>query len=166
MISEGPEFHHWLEMDSQYTSKRRPIPERTLDGLELIEGKGDFGDFQGLVSVVKALYHTLIRREITVCTVDRDPLQIKADLRRYLQHTLLARATRNKAFAHVMVPRFTFIDPLSGRKIDEADLNYMEFVERILQNMQTRYHYPASLALATIVFALRKQVIDFRNILS
>jgi len=264
MISEGPEFHHWLEIDAQYTSKRRPIPERTLDGLDLIEGEGDFGDFQGLVSVVKALYHTLIRREITVCTVDRDPLQIEADLRRYLQHALLARATRNKAFAHVMVPRFTFIDPLSGRKVDEPDLNYMasieailtpdedsteafrqevaqkfldlqssgdlvlesdkailtsrndnllqcfskeyaqllshrkvddeidpellsnaffqklndpeaferavpavrQFVERILQNMRTRYRYPNSIALATIVFALRKGVIDFRNILS
>lgn len=264
MIVEGPEFHHWLEMDSQYTSKRRPIPERALDGIELIEGEGDFGDFQGLVSVVKALYHTIIRREITVCTVDRDPLQIESDLRRYLQHALLARATHNKAFAHVMVPRFTFIDPISGRKVDEPDLNYMEsietiltpdegstenfrqevaqkfldlqssgdlvlepdkailtsrndnllqcftkeyaqllshrkvdgeidpellhnaffqklndpeaferatpvvrqFVERILQNMQTRYRYPASIALTTIVFALRKGVIDFRNILS
>jgi len=196
--------------------------------------------------------------------VDRDPLQIEADLRRYLQHALLARATRNKAFAHVMVPRFTFIDPLSGRKVDEPDLNYMasieailtpdedsteafrqevaqkfldlqssgdlvlesdkailtsrndnllqcfskeyaqllshrkvddeidpellsnaffqklndpeaferavpavrQFVERILQNMRTRYRYPNSIALATIVFALRKGVIDFRNILS
>ena len=41
-----------------------------------------------------------------------------------------------------------------------------QFVERILQNMQTRYRYPVSIALATIVFALRKGVIDFRNILS
>ena len=133
IISEGPELHHWLEIDSRYTRKRKPQPERWIGKTILEEGEGDFGDFQGLVSVVRAFYSHLIRREITVCTVDRDPKQIEADLRRYLQYALLARAQRNKAFAHVMVPRFTFIDPNSGLKVEEPDYHYMESMERVLQ---------------------------------
>ncbi len=263
LMSEGSELHHWLEMDSQYLHKRRPIPERALEAFKFGEGEGDYGDFRGLVRVVKALYHTILRKEITVCTVDRDPQQIEQDLRRYLQHALLARATSNKAFAHVMVPRFSFIDPRSGQKIDEPDERYMEsieqvlsphadphrfrqeiaqkfldfqaseelvleegksiiasrqdtllkcfsreyaqllshrkldeeidpehlrnaffyrlndpvtyervhpkvqdFVERILANMSQRYQYPSAIALTTVVFALRKNVIDFKKILS
>lgn len=263
VMAEGSELHHWLEMDAHYHTKRRPLPERTLEGMKLEEGEGDYGNFHGLVRVVKALYHGIIRKEITVCTVDRDPLQIEQDLRRYLQHALLDRALRNKAFAHVMVPRFSFIDPRSGEKVEEPDERYLNsieqvlaaqqdtnrfrqemaqkfldfqangelqiedgksilasrqdnllkcftkeysrmlshrkldedinpehlrnaffhklndpaayeradpsvraFTERILANMCQRYGYPESIALTTVVFALRKDVVDFRKILS
>ncbi len=133
IISEGPDLHHWLEIDTRYTRKRKPLMERRIDRWDLEEGEGDYGDYQGLVSVVKFLYFSIIRREITVCTVDRDPKQIEADLRRYLQYALLARAQRNKAFAHVMIPKFSFIDPANGQKVEEPDFNYMESMEEVLQ---------------------------------
>ncbi len=133
IITEGPDLHHWLEIDTRYTRKRKPISDRSVGRYDLHEGEGDYGDFQGLVGVVRAIYFHIIRKEITVCTVDRDPRQIEADLRRYLQYALLARAQRNRAFAHVMVPRFTFIDPNSGMKVDEPDYNYMKSMERVLE---------------------------------
>ena len=133
IITEGPDLHHWLEIDTRYTRKRKPILDRSVGRYDLHEGEGDYGDFQGLVGVVRAIYFHIIRKEITVCTVDRDPRQIEADLRRYLQYALLARAQRNRAFAHVMVPRFTFIDPNSGIKVDEPDYNYMKSMERVIE---------------------------------
>ena len=102
IIQEGPDLHHWLEIDTRYTRKRSFILDQ-VSVVDLQEGEGDYGDFQGLVGVVRAIYFHIIRKEITVCTVDRDR-QIEADLRRYLQYALLARAQRNRAFAHVMVP--------------------------------------------------------------
>ncbi len=261
-IAEGPELHHWLEIDSKYVRKRRPIRERWIGDYEMDEGEGDYGDFQGLVTVVKAMYYAILRHEISVCTVNRDPRQIEQDLRRYLQHALLARATDNKAFAHVMVPRYAFIDPGSGEKVEEPDLNFLEsmeqiladeyeveafrkeisqkfldlqasgdlkiesgksvitsaddnflkcfskeygqllshrkmdkeinpeilrnlffyklndpvlfanapedlrgFAEGILENMCQRFHYTPALALSTLVYALRKEVVDFREML-
>ena len=32
----------------------------------------------------------------------------------------------------MMVPKFTFIDPASGKKVEEPDLNYMVSIEKIL----------------------------------
>jgi len=82
---------------------------------------------------VRKLYHSIVNREITVCTVDRNPEQIEFDLRKYIQHTLLNNAVNNKAFAHVMVPKFSFIDPQSGLKIDKPDEDYMKAIETILE---------------------------------
>ena len=132
IIAEGPDLHHWLSIDPKYTDKKYPTPVRTIGTLTLGEKEGDFGDFKGLVEVVKGVYYSIIRNEITICTVDRDPERIEMDLRRYLQHALLARAIHNKAFSHMMVPKFTFIDPASGKKVEEPDLNYMVSIERIL----------------------------------
>ncbi|MBF0280108.1 MAG: hypothetical protein HQM13_20080 [SAR324 cluster bacterium] len=134
MIAEGPEMHHWLSIDPQYVDKKHYTPARTIGGLNLDEKEGDYGDFKGLVQVVKGLYYSMIRNEITICTVDRDPERIEMDLRRYLQHALLARAIHNKAFSHMMVPKFTFIDPASGTKVEEPDLNYMVSIEKILSS--------------------------------
>ncbi|MBF0288477.1 MAG: hypothetical protein HQM14_11725 [SAR324 cluster bacterium] len=132
LIAEGPELHHWLAIDPQYSNKTSHIPSRKIGTITLAEGEGDFGDFQGLVQAVKGLYYSLIINEITICTVDRDPKRIEMDLRRYMQHALLARAIHNKAFAHIMVPKFTFIDPASGKKVEDPDLNYMLSLEKIL----------------------------------
>ena len=82
--------------------------------------------------MVQALYYMLIEREITEATVDREPEQIEDDLRRYLQYVLLANALENKAFAHIMVPKFTFIHPNTGEKVDQPDLNYMVSIERVI----------------------------------
>ncbi len=132
VIAEGPDLHHWLSIDPQYNDKTHYVPVRAIGTLALAEKEGDFGDFKGLVKVVKGLYYGIIRNEITICTVDRDPERIEMDLRRYLQHALLARAIHNRAFSHMMVPKFTFIDPAAGKKVDEPDLNYMVSIEKIL----------------------------------
>ncbi|MGK5094452.1 hypothetical protein WDW89_20855 [Deltaproteobacteria bacterium TL4] len=132
IIDEGSDLHHWLSIDNKYRKERKPIRARKIGNISLREGFGDYGDFEGLVAVVKALYSATLKKEITVCTVDRDSKQIEGDLRRYLQHALLARAIHNKAFSHVMIPQYSFIDPISGEKIEEPDLNYMSSIEKIL----------------------------------
>ena len=51
IIAEGPDLHHWLEIDTRYTRKRKPILDRSVGRYDLHEGEGDYGDFQGLVGV-------------------------------------------------------------------------------------------------------------------
>ncbi|MCB1050289.1 MAG: hypothetical protein KDC71_06765 [Acidobacteria bacterium] len=132
MILEGPELHHWMAIDPKYKTDRKPIPSRKLGETTFGLGEGDYGDFAGLVWVLQAIYYHMLKREITICVVDRDPGEIEMDLRRYIQFALLANALENKAFAHIMVPRFTFVDPRSGEKIDSPDLHFMASIERVL----------------------------------
>ncbi len=131
-IAEGPALHRWLGMDEKFKKDRKPSPRRFLGETSFEEGEGDYGDLQGLAKLAQAIYQNLIRREITVTTVNRDPQEIALDLRKYLQHVLLLTARENRAFAHIMVPRFTYFDPYSGEKVDEPDTNYMKSIERIL----------------------------------
>ena len=128
----GPGVEHWLPMDARYREGRPPTPMRVVGEMRLAEGEGDYGDYRGLAKVTQALYNSLIRREITEATVNRDPEEIAADLRRYLQHALLAKAHENRAFAHIMIPRFSFVDPGTGEKVDRPDGNYMASLETIL----------------------------------
>ena len=146
LIAEGPALHHWLAIDPKYKSDRKTIAGRKIGFVQLAVGEGDYGDFASLVRVVQAIYFNIIRREITVCTVDRDPAEIEGDLRRYIQHALLANALENKAFAHVMVPRFTFIDPKTGAKIDQPDVHFMRSLERVLVPDQDDDNYRRSIA--------------------
>ncbi len=134
-LQEGAGLHHWMA-DSHGGPDELPIPARQVGGLEFLEGEGDYHDFSGLLKVVRALYYNIIRKEITVALVDRDPEQIELDLRRYIQHCLLALANDNKAFSHIMVPRFTFIDPGSGMKVDRPDMNYMASVEKVISTSE------------------------------
>lgn len=129
---QGPTIHHWLKIEGRQNNGREPIAPRAIGSVVLSEGEGDYGDYQGLVKVLQALYFTIIRKEITVSTVDRDPEEIASDLRRYLQHTLLVTAAENRAFAHIMVPKFTYVDPQTGEKIDKPDERFMESMEQIL----------------------------------
>ncbi len=131
-LSDGPALHRWLSMDEKYRKDRKPCGKRSIGESVFDEGEGDYGDYQGLVKVAKAIYNDLIRREITVATVNRDPLEIAVDLRKYVQHVLLQRARENRAFAHIMIRRFTYFDPVTGEKIEEADTKYMTSIERIL----------------------------------
>jgi len=131
-LAEGPALHRWVPMEEKHRRDRKPIPRRAIGDQPLEEGEGDYGDFAGLVRVAQAIYHDLIRREITVATVNRDPQEIGLDLRKYVQHVLLLRAHENRAFAHIMVRRFTYFDPVTGVKVDEPDTKYMTSIERIL----------------------------------
>lgn len=132
LISEGPAIHHWLAVDPKFRVDRKGQNSRKIGQMHLAGGEGEYGDFAGLVKVLQGIYFNQIRREITVSTVDRDPEEIERDLRKYLQHALLANALENKAFAHVMVPRYTFVDPKTGLKIDQPDMNFMSSMERVL----------------------------------
>ena len=132
IFAGSPSLHHWLPMDPKYREQQRPIPARRVGETLFAEGEAGYGDFKGLAQVAKSLYNAIVRREITVATVNRDPDEIAADLRRYLQHGLLAKAHENRAFAHIMIPRFTFVDPISGETVDRPDPNYMASIEKIL----------------------------------
>ncbi|HXV63002.1 MAG TPA: hypothetical protein VEK15_20045, partial [Vicinamibacteria bacterium] len=131
-LAEGPALHRWLAMDEKFRKDRQGPPMRSIGETTFEEGEGDYGDFAGLVRVAQAIYHDIVRREITVATVNRDPQEIALDLRKYLQHVLLQRARENSAFAHIMIRRFTYFDPVTGAKVDEADPKYMSSIERIL----------------------------------
>jgi len=133
IITEGPSVHHWLSLNGHNKQGRPPASPRLIDIVPLEEGEGDFGDYCGLVKVVRALYYMLIAKEITVATVDRDPKRIEIDLRKYLQHTLLARARENHAFAHIIVPKYTFVDPDTGETVDQANDNFMRSIEKVMK---------------------------------
>ncbi|MBI5441827.1 MAG: hypothetical protein HY900_11530 [Deltaproteobacteria bacterium] len=132
MFSGNPSMHHWPPMDAAYREGRKPVFMRFIGDVRFAEGEGDYGDFKGLGKVARALYYLVIAREIMEATVNRDPEQISADLRRYLQQALLFKAHENRAFAHIMIPRFSYIDPHSGEKVDRPDLNYLTSIEKIL----------------------------------
>jgi len=133
IIEEGPELHHWLATVADYKKKKPIFPYLNPDQIQADASLGTYGDFKGLIEVVRKLYHSIVNREITVCTVDRNPEQIEFDLRKYIQHTLLNSAVNNKAFAHVMIPKFSFVDPQSGQKVDRPDEDYMKTIETILE---------------------------------
>ncbi|MBT7889958.1 MAG: hypothetical protein HN580_13125, partial [Deltaproteobacteria bacterium] len=136
IIDEGPELHHWLASDDTIKREKPPVPYMRY-GYSLeqdeIEGVGNYGHFRNLVDVVRNLYYSILKNEITVCTVDRDPLQIEQDLRRYIQYALLNSAVLNKAFSHIMIPKFSFVDPQTGKKVDKPDTNYMQVIEAIIE---------------------------------
>jgi len=131
-LAEGPALHRWLSMEDKYKKDRKPVMRRSIGSTTLEDGEGDYGDFQGLMKVAQAIYNDVIRREITVATVNRDPQEIALDLRKYIQHVLLQRAQENRAFSHIMIKRFTYFDPVTGEKIDRADTGYMVSIERIV----------------------------------
>ena len=105
--------------------EREPCAARTIGNLSFDEGEGDYMDYRGLVKVVMALYHDMIARQITISTVDRNPVTIEADLRTYIQYCCLYKAISNKAFSHIMIPRFAFVDPKTGHKVDNPDEGFM-----------------------------------------
>lgn len=132
VIKEGPEVHHWLIFDGPNRQSDQ-LMERMIGNVHLEEGEGDFGDYKGLIKVVQGIYHSTLKKEITVATVNRDPERIEFDLRKYLQHALLDKALENKAFAHVIVPRYTYIDPDTGEKVDQPDFEFLDSVGEILR---------------------------------
>lgn len=132
IFREGPMLHNWISIDPKYKERRKPIPGRTIGIFSLQDGEGDYGDFEGLAKVALYLYYYIIAREITIATVDRDPEEIEKDLRKYIQHALLANAIENRAFSHILIPRFTYIDPATGSKIDRPDIEFLSSLEKVL----------------------------------
>ncbi len=132
VMKEGPEVHHWLVLDAPNRQSDN-LMAREIGNVFLEDGEGDYGDYKGLINVVRGLYHATLRKEITVATVNRDPQRIEFDLRKYLQHALLDKALENKAFAHVIVPKYTYIDPETGEKIDKPDIEFMDAISVILR---------------------------------
>ena len=131
LFSEGPKVHHWLTINNS-KKKMDTLPGRKIGDVDFEENEGNYSDYLAMIKIVKALYFQTIRKEITVATVDRDPKKIEADLRRYLQHALLDKALENKAFAHILVPKYTYIDPHTGKKVDSPDLEFMASIEKII----------------------------------
>jgi hypothetical protein len=132
LLSEGTTIHTWLNREETHIEDKKPVRYRKIGPFELRENQGDYGDYKGLIKVVETIYFNTIRREIITATVDRDPEKIEDDLRRYTQYALLSQALENKAFSHIMVPRYTFVDPISGLKVDTPDYNFMESIESII----------------------------------
>jgi predicted Ser/Thr protein kinase len=132
MIEEGPDLHHWMTPDEKYQKDKPVIPFRMIGYTSVETGAGDYGDYNGMVDVVRKLYFAILKKELTICTVDRNPGQIEHDLRKYIQYALLNGAIQNKAFAHIMVPKFSFVDPQKGLKVDRVDEDYMKSIEMIL----------------------------------
>jgi predicted Ser/Thr protein kinase len=132
LVADGPTVHHWLDEDRLSPAVQQAVRARTLGNVELAEGEGDFGDLDGLLLVVRGLYHQVIARELTVATVDRDPARIEQDLRRYLQQLLLAKALSNHAFSHILVPKYIYIDPDSGQRVETPDEAYLESIEQVV----------------------------------
>ncbi len=132
VMKEGPDVHHWLTLDAP-NRQSAECPPREIGNVFLEEGEGEYGDYEGLIKVVQGLYHFTLRKEITMATVDRDPMSIEFDLRKYLQHALLDRARENTAFAHVIVPRYTYLDPDTGSKVDKPDYQFMEPIAAIIK---------------------------------
>ncbi len=145
VFRQGKEIHHWLN-GSDSVIRKQKIGSREVGDIVIKSGEGDYGDYEGLSKVVRALYYSIIRREITVSTVDREPKEIEGDLRRYLQHALLAKAFDNNAFAHIMIPKFSFIDPRTGLKVDKPDISFMESLEQVLAKPGTYALYRREMA--------------------
>lgn len=131
LFNEGPTVHHWLAINNS-KKKLSQLPPRQIGDTEFEEGEGNYSDYLSMIKIVKSLYFNTIRKEITVATVDRDPKKIENDLRKYLQHALLDKAHENKAFSHILIPKYTYIDPVNGKKVDSPDLDFMASIEKIL----------------------------------
>jgi predicted Ser/Thr protein kinase len=133
VYGEGRNLHYWLRDNYIYNQMMGKETRERYIGSELIEaGLGEYGSYEGAIEIAKALYNEVIKREITIATVDRDPVKIEKDLRKYIQHVLLYRASKNKQFQKKMLEKFTFVDPVTGVKVDKANLKFMESIEKVI----------------------------------
>jgi len=141
MVREGGSLHHWMRPQETNLYDRPHSVSRRIGPFRVDNGVGDYGDYEGLVTVTKYLYYMVIEREITQATVDREPSEIEADLRRYLQNLLLANAIENRAFAHIMVPKFTYLHPTTGEKVDRPDFHFMVSLEKVMAPDRDPAHF-------------------------
>ncbi len=168
MITEGPDLHHWLLIDEKYKKDKPVIPFRMIGYASVETGAGDYGDYKGLVEVVRKLYYSILKKELTICTVDRNPQQIEHDLRKYIQYAVLNSAVQNKAFAHIMIPQYSFIDPQTGLNTDKPDVEYMKSIEKILAPGRSFNLIRKEIAQKFLDFQSSNEIIleDDKNIIS
>ena len=58
-----------------------------------------------------------------------------------------------------------FIKKNNNNNLNQVEPQISEFMTKIVDNMVRRYRYSSEIALDTIVFALRKNIVDFKKIL-
>jgi len=132
IVSDGSSVYYWLQDDHISKMNSHDMEIRTIGDSIFDSDEGNYGDYESLIEVIESLYSQIIKREITIATVDRDPIKIEGDLRRYIQHVLLSRAMHNKSFSKIMVEKYSFIDPVEGKKVDKSDEFFMKSIEKIL----------------------------------
>jgi predicted Ser/Thr protein kinase len=140
LLIKGKSFNNWIENVQERLDEEDGIsyslPARCIskidDKYSLEADEGNFGDLKGIVKIIERLYWMIIRSEITISILDRDPESIEYDLRKYIQNVMLDSAIKNKSFSHVLIPKYTFIDGLNGEKIEEPNYEFMESIEKIL----------------------------------
>lgn len=98
---------------------------------ELANDKHEYFAIEKLTDILEGMYWDLLSREITICITDRDPESIEHDLRRYLQYVMLNHARKSTKLKQLL-QKFSFIDPITGKKIDAPDHPFMESIENIL----------------------------------
>jgi len=137
VVSEGSAVHYWLNDAHILSSCEKDIESREIYGEFFEEAEGSYGDYESLVDVVVALYNGIIKNEVTIATVDRNPEEIENDLRRYMQYILLHSAHNNESFSDILIKKYAFIDPVRGTKIDKPDYRFMKSIEHIIMTYET-----------------------------
>jgi len=134
IISDEKGIHYWLEDKTVASKPNSKKGARKIANIHLDEGEGDFGCYDGMLRVVVGIYHHIIKQEITICTVDRDPELIELDLRKYVQHCLLESAIGNNKFGKAMLEKHSYVDPDLGHKVDGPDYDFIKSMERVLND--------------------------------
>jgi hypothetical protein len=135
IMDEGFYINSWAKnmINKQKVEVKLTTPAKAIEDKILENSVQDFyGDAFGLTIYVGELYDSLLKNELTISITDRNPDEIEADFRKYIQHVLLDQATLSKSQKHIMVPRYTYIDKITGERIDEPNYRFMSNIENII----------------------------------
>jgi predicted Ser/Thr protein kinase len=135
IMDEGFYINSWAKnmINKQKVEVKLTTPAKATEDKILENSVQDFyGDAFGLTIYVGELYDSLLKNELTISITDRNPDEIEADFRKYIQHVLLDQATLSKSQKHIMVPRYTYIDKITGERIDEPNYRFMSNIENII----------------------------------
>jgi len=133
IVAEGSNTHYWLndgyinDLCDDLILKDRFIGHKIFGMYD-----GMYGDYLEIVDIIEAIYNSIISKEITIAVVNRDREKTENDLRKYIQHVLLYRASNNKSFSKVLVDQYSFIDPISGARVDSCNGKFMTSIESVL----------------------------------
>jgi predicted Ser/Thr protein kinase len=104
---------------------------------KLASEEHQYFEIEKLIDILECLYWELLRKELTISIIDRDPSEIEKDLRKYLQHIMLHHAKGMKKFKKILIEKFSYIDPTTGSTVSEPNYKYMESIESVLYNKYT-----------------------------